>query len=204
MSGISSIQNILGITPSTTPTTSVTPTAATSVQPTIASDQWQATAAAMPNAQNVPLYYLFNDPARPPHPLNQKLLQRLNWFGIDTSEEYLKAASTPFKRSMISMLAGVFLAENDRKYIKYQINAWASQADLLRTGSDLNTTRLMQVSGVIDTPTLARYGNPIDKGVLYAAMAANSLQYGYHMPSFGEVSSAVERAKLLPPKVYWY
>ena len=158
----------------------------------------------MPNAQNVPLYYLFNDPAKPQHPLNQKLLQRLNWFGIDTSEEYLKAASTPFKRSMMSMLSGVFLSSNDRNYIKYQINSWASQADLLRTGVDLTTARLMQVSGVIDTPSLARYGNPIDKGVIYAAMAANCLQYGYRMPSFGEVSSAVEKAKLLPPKIYWY
>lgn len=155
--------------------------------------------------QKVPLYQFFDDYNRPPNPLDLKLARRLSMFGISDSQEFLQAASSPFKRKMISYLGGVFLNSRDRQYLDYQIAAWAGQADLMRTGADLQTARLMQVSGAGDTPTLARYNGlgGLDKGMLYGAMAANALQYGYFMPSFGVVSSAVERSRNLPPVIQW-
>ncbi|GIW21774.1 MAG: hypothetical protein KatS3mg068_0781 [Candidatus Sericytochromatia bacterium] len=39
------------------------------------------------------------------------------------------------------------------------------------------------------------YANPIDKGALYAAMGANAMQYGFYMPNFGALSSAIDKAK---------
>ncbi len=153
----------------------------------------------------VPMYNLVNDTMRPPHPLDFKIANRLSWVGINDSESFLKAADTPFKRKMISLLAGgLFLNKQDRQHVDYQIGAWAGQADLMRTGADLSTARLMQVSGAGDVAMLSRYRNPIDKGVFYAAMSANALQYGYWMPSFSTVSQMVDRASTTPPQVRWY
>ena len=199
------IDTTLNVNPvAATTTTATTTTTGTTTAATLTTDQYQPTGTTAGSAQNMPLYYLFNDPSRPPHTLNYKLLQRLDTFGVKTTDDYLKAASTPFKRSMISLLAGVFMNSQDRQYIKYQINAWASQADLMRTGVDVNTARLLQVSGVPDSPTLSRYSNPVDKGALYAAMGANCLQYGYTMPSFSTVSTAVDKANTITPKLSWY
>ena len=119
-------------------------------------DTYQGAAAPTP-AQKVPLYEFFNDTMRPPNPLDFKLANRLSWVGINDSESFLKAASTPFKRKMISYLAGgLFLGKQDRQYVDYQIAAWAGQADLMRTGADMRTARLMQVSGAGDVSMLAR------------------------------------------------
>jgi len=153
----------------------------------------------------VPLYQFFDDPMRPPNPLTYKIANRLSWVGINDSEEFLKAANTPFKRTLISYLAGgLFLNSQDRNYVNYQISAWAGQADLMRTGADLPTARLMQVSGAGDVALLSRYRNPIDKGVFYAAMSANALQYGYWMPSFSVVSQMIDRAANTAPTIRWY
>lgn len=153
----------------------------------------------------VPMYHLVNDTMRPPNPLDFKIANRLSWVGINDSESFLKAANTPFKRTMISYLAGgLFLNKQDRQYANYQIGAWAGQADLMRTGADLSTARLMQVSGAGDVAMLSRYRNPIDKGVFYAAMAANAIQYGYFMPSHSVVSQMVDRAATTPPQIRWY
>lgn len=135
-----------------------------------------------------------------PNPLENKFADRLAWFGINDSQEFLKAASSPFKRSMMSFLVGF---GNDRQYIKGKINEWAGQADILRTGVSVNDARLMQLSGVRDVGAMTMYANPIDKGALYAAMGANAMQYGFYMPSMGTVSSAVDRAKSIPPTITW-
>lgn len=135
-----------------------------------------------------------------PNPLENKFADRLAWFGIDNSEEFLKAASTPFKRSMMSFLVGF---GNDRKYIRQKVDQWAGQADLVRTGASVNDAKLMQVSGVKDSLHLSMYSNPIDKGALYAAMGANAMQYGFYMPNMGALSSSIEKAKTLAPVVRW-
>lgn len=153
----------------------------------------------------VPMYTLVNDTMRPPNPLDFKIANRLSWVGITDSESFLKAASSPFKRTMISYLAGgLFLNKQDRQYVNYQIGAWAGQADLMRSGADLGTARLMQVSGAGDVGMLSRYRNPIDKGVFYAAMSANAIQYGYWMPSFSTVSQMIDRASTTAPVIRWY
>lgn len=136
-----------------------------------------------------------------PNPLENKFADRLGWFGINDSQEFVKAASSPFKRTMMSFLVGF---GNDRQYIKGKINEWAGQADIIRAGGvSLNDARLMQLSGVRDGAALTMYANPIDKGALYAAMGANAMQYGFYMPSMGVVSSAVDKAKTVPPVIRW-
>lgn len=173
------------------------------MNPGMTADAYQANSLPV-TVQKVPLQQFFDDTMRPPHPLNYKIANRLAMVGITDSQKFLKAADTPFKRTMMSYLAGgLFLGKQEREYVKYQLGAWAGQADLMRTGTDLPTARLMQVSGAGDIPTLARYGNGIDKGALYAAMAANAIQYGYHMPPMGAVSAAVEKARTLPPQIRW-
>lgn len=175
--------------------------------PTMATDSYTATTATAPT-QKVPLHQFFDDQMRPPHPLDYKIANRLSWVGITDSEKFLKAADTPFKRKLISYLAGgIFLNKQDRQYVDYQIAAWAGQADLMRIpGVDLQMARLMQISGAGDVPTLARYngGFGLDKGAFYAAMAANAVQYGYWMPNFTSVSAAIDRARTLPPRIRWY
>lgn len=167
-------------------------------------DNYQATGNASVQVQKVPLRQFFDDTMRPPHPLDHKIASRLSMVGINDSQEFLEAANTPFKRKLISYLAGgLFLNKNDRNYVNYQVAAWAGQADLMRTGVSMQTARLMQTSGAGDIPNLTRYNNPVEKGALYAAMAANAIQYGYYMPSFGEVSSAIERSRQLPPEIRW-
>ncbi|PKL76933.1 MAG: hypothetical protein CVV27_07760 [Candidatus Melainabacteria bacterium HGW-Melainabacteria-1] len=168
------------------------------------SDTYQANSLpATPN--KVHLYQLFDDPMRPPNPLDYKIANRLGWVGINDSAEFLKAADTPFKRKMISYLAGgLFLNRQDRQYVDYQITAWAGQSDLMRAGADLGTARLLQVSGAGDVALLSRYRNPVDKGVFYAAMSANAIQYGYWMPSFSVVSQMIDRAANTPPVIRWY
>lgn len=166
-------------------------------------DTYQANAVpAQP--QKVSMQQLVNDHMRPPHPIDFKIANRLSWVGINDSESFLKAANTPFKRTLISYLgAGLFLNKQDRQYANYQIAAWAGQSDLMRAGADLPTARLLQVSGAGDASMLARYRNPIDKGVLYAAMSANALQYGYWMPPFQQVSQMIDRAGAVPPTIRW-
>ncbi len=176
--------------------------------PAMATDAYTGTTPAPAPVQKVPLRQFFDDHMRPPHPLDFKIANRLSWVGITDSEKFLNAADTPFKRKMISYLAGgVFLNKQDRQYVDYQIAAWAGQADLMRVGGvDMTTARLMQTSGAGDVPTLARYagGFGLDKGAFYAAMAANAVQYGYWMPNFSSVSAAIDRAKTVPPQVRWY
>lgn len=136
-----------------------------------------------------------------PNPLENKFADRLAWFGINDSQEFVKAASTPFKRNLMSFLVGF---GNDRQYIKGKINEWAGQADIMRVGgTSLNDARLMQMTGVRDGAALNMYANPIDKAALYAAMGANAMQYGFYMPSMGTVSSAVDRARNVPPVIRW-
>ena len=167
-------------------------------------DSYQGTYTAPTPGAKVPLYQFFDDTMRPPHPLNYKIANRLSIIGVNDSESFLKVANTPFKRKMISYLgAGLFLNKQDRQYVDYQLSAWAGQADIMRAGADLQTARLAQVSGAGDVSIMSRYRNPVDKGVLYAAMAANALQYGYHMPSFGQVSQLIDAAAQTPPVVRW-
>lgn len=135
-----------------------------------------------------------------PNPLEYKFSERLAWFGINDSKEFVQAASSPFKRSLMSFLVGF---GNDRQYIRGKIDQWAGQADLIRTGASINDARLMQLSGVRDTGHLSTYGNPIDKAALYAAMGANAMQYGFFMPNMGVVSSAVDQARMMPPVIRW-
>ncbi|MGE3726645.1 MAG: DUF4332 domain-containing protein [Candidatus Sericytochromatia bacterium] len=175
--------------------------------PTMATDSYTTTTTTAP-AQKVPLYQFFDDRMRPPSPLDYKIANRLSWVGITDSDKFLKAADTPFKRTMMSYLAGgLFLNKQDRDYVNYQIGAWAGQADLMRVpGVDLTMARLMQTSGAGDVATLSRYtgGFGLDKGAFYAAMAANAVQYGYWMPNFSSVSTAIDRSKTVPPQIRWY
>jgi hypothetical protein len=175
--------------------------------PTMGADSYAATTSTPP-AQAIPLYQFFDDRMRPPNPIDYKIANRLSWVGITDSTKFLKAANTPFKRTMMSYLAaGLFLNKQDRQYADYQISAWAGQADLMRVpGVDLTTARLMQTSGAGDVPTLARYtgGFGLDKGAFYAAMAANAVQYGYWMPNFSTVSAAIDRSKTVAPEIRWY
>ena len=167
-------------------------------------DAYTGNSAPVTPGVKVPLFQFFDDTMRPPHALNYKIANRLNLVGINDSESFLKVANTPFKRKMVSYLAaGVFLNKQDRQYADYQISAWAGQADLMRAGADLQTARLAQVSGAGDVSMLSRYRNPVDKGVMYAALAANALQYGYHMPSFSQVSQLIDSASQTPPTVRW-
>lgn len=171
---------------------------------TMASDSYSPSTMTQPVSQKVPLYHFFDDPMKPPHPLNQKIADRLSWIGVNDSESFLKVANTPFKRKLISYLgAGLFIGKADRQYVDYQLSAWAGQSDLMRTGADLKTARLLQMSGAGDTGMLSRYSNVVDRGALYAAMSANALQYGYWMPPFDTVSSLVEKSRGLPPVVRW-
>jgi len=167
-------------------------------------DAYQSSAVA-PATTKVPLYQFFDDRMRPPHRLDGKIASRLSIIGVNDSADFLKVANTPFKRKMISYLAaGLFLNKQDRQYADYQISAWAGQADLMRTGADLSTARLMQVSGAGDVVSLSRYRGGLDKGIFYAAMAANAIQYGYHMPSQSAVSQLIDRAANTQPEVRWY
>jgi hypothetical protein len=136
-----------------------------------------------------------------PNPLENKFADRLSWFGIKDSQEFVEAASTPFKRSLMSFLVGF---GNDRTYIRQKIDQWTAEADLVRTGASLNDAKLMHMTGAIDSTYLGyAYGNPINRSGFYAAMGANAMQYGFMMPSMGAVTAAVERAKTLPPIVRW-
>jgi len=167
-------------------------------------DSYQGGPVSPAQVQKVDLRFFFDDTMRPPNPLDHKISSRLSMVGIKDSQAFLKAANTPFKRKMISYLAGgLFLNKQDRNYVNYQVSAWAGQADLMRTGVNMQTARLMQTSGAGDVANLTRYNNPVDKGAFYAAMAANALQFGYQMPSFGEVSSAIERSRQTPPVIQW-
>ncbi|MGV3523013.1 MAG: hypothetical protein ACO1RX_02250 [Candidatus Sericytochromatia bacterium] len=176
----------------------------TAMYGSMGTDTYQANA--LPAApQKAPMYQMVNDTMRPPNPLDFKIANRLSWVGITDSESFLKAANTPFKRTMISYLAGgLFLNKQDRNYVNYQIGAWAGQADLMRAGADLGTARLLQVSGAGDVAMLSRYRNGVDKGILYGAMSANALQYGYYMPSYQTVSQMVDRAAQTAPTIRWY
>jgi hypothetical protein len=136
-----------------------------------------------------------------PNPLENKFADRLAWFGIKDSAEFVSAASTPFKRSLMSYLVGF---GNDRQYIRQKIDQWAGQADLVRTGASLNDAKLMQLTGAVDSTYLGyAYANPVSRSAFYAAMGANAMQYGFYMPSMGAVTSAVQRAQTLPPVIRW-
>lgn len=175
----------------------------TPATPAMGTDAYQSSAVA-PAAAKVPLYQFFDDRMRPPHRLDSKIASRLSMIGVNDSADFLKVANTPFKRTMISYLAaGLFLGKQDRQYANYQISAWAGQADLMRTGADLSTARLLQVSGAGDVANLSRYRGGIDKGAFYAAMAANAIQYGYHMPTFNTVSQLIDRSANLQPEIRW-
>ena len=164
-------------------------------------DQYTPGSTAVPVNGKIELKSLFTAHAQyMPNPLENKFADRLAWFGINDSQEFAKAASTPFKRTMISFLAGF---GNDRQYIKGKINEWAGQADILKTGVSLNDARLMQLTGVRDVGHMTQYSNPIDKGALYAAMGANAMQYGFQMPSMGTVSSAIEKSRNIAPTIRW-
>lgn len=136
-----------------------------------------------------------------PNPLETKFADRLGWFGIKDSQSFESAASSPFKRSLMSYLVGF---GSDQKYIRGKIDQWAGQADLIRTGASLNDAKLMQMTGAVDAPYLGyAYANPISRSAFYAAMGANAMQFGFRMPSMGAVTSAVEAAKNLPPVIRW-
>ncbi len=135
-----------------------------------------------------------------PNPLETKFADRLSFFGITDSQKFASAASTPFKRSMMSFLVGF---GNDRQYIKQKIDQWAGQADIIKTGASINDAKLMQMTGVRDVGHLSTYANPIDKGALYAAMGANAMQYGFHMPNMSSVSAQIDAARQIAPTIRW-
>lgn len=136
-----------------------------------------------------------------PNPLENKFADRLAWFGIKDSQEFVSAASSPFKRSMMSFLVGF---GNDRQYIRQKIDQWAGQADMVRAGVSTNDAKLLQAAGVRDVMQLGSLaGNPIAKGALYTQMGGIAMQYGFHFPNFGAVSSAIDRARTIPPVITW-
>ncbi|MEK7433742.1 MAG: hypothetical protein AABZ74_11465 [Cyanobacteriota bacterium] len=164
-------------------------------------DTYTTQSTAQPVNGAVPLKSLFAEHTMNyPNPLENKLADRLAFFGVSDSKEFVSAASAPWKRTMMSFLVGF---GNDRQYIRAKIDQWAGQADLVRAGASTNDAKLLQMSGVGDVIQLAQYGNPIDKGALYAKMGANAMQYGFNMPNFGAVSSAVDRARSIPPVIRW-
>lgn len=164
-------------------------------------DQYTPASITPPANGKIELKSLFTGHAQyQPNPLENKFADRLSWFGIKDSESFVKAASTPFKRNLMSFLVGF---GNDRQYIKGKINEWAGQADIMRTGVSLNDARLMQLTGVRDAGHMQQYGSPIDKGALYAAMGANAMQYGFYMPSMGTISTAIDKSRTMAPIINW-
>lgn len=164
-------------------------------------DQYNPATTVAPPSGKITTRELFTESTMyQPNPLESKFADRLSWFGISDSQKFVSAASSPFKRTMMSYLVGF---GNDRQYIRQKIDQWAGQADLMRAGTSLNDAKLLQASGVGDVAQLAVYGNPIDKGALYARMGAVALQSGLYMPNFGAVSSAVDRARTIPPVIRW-
>lgn len=153
----------------------------------------------------VPLQALFTDQGSyMPNPVEQKFADKLETWGwlfngfksVKTSEDFVNAASSPFKRTMMSYLMGF---GQEKKYIGQRINEWAGQADLIRTGVSVNDAKLMQITGVRDSVHLQAYGNPVHKTALYSAMAANALQYGLYLPNINTVSTAIDTSRTLTP-----
>jgi hypothetical protein len=151
----------------------------------------------------LPLNYLANDWRLPVNYVALRIERKLNSLGINNTQELLRAASTPWKRAVLSTMVASFDRQVTKTLATQWINYWLGQSDLLRTGMQLDTARLLQRSGISDVPTLARYWAPFDRLALYTTLTTNAIRFGYRMPSWGEFSMSLDAARSLPWSVRW-
>jgi hypothetical protein len=151
----------------------------------------------------LPLNYLANDWRQPVNYVALRIERKLNSLGINNTQELLKAAATPWKRSVLASMVAAFDRQVNKGMATQWINYWLGQADLLRTGMQLDTARLLQRSGINDVPSLARYWAPFDRLALYGTLTTNAVRFGYRMPSWGEFSASLDAARSLPWSVRW-
>lgn len=151
----------------------------------------------------LPINYLANDWRLPVNYVALRVERRLNGLGIHSTQDLLRAASTPWKRSVLATMVASFDRQVTKGMAKSWINYWLGQSDLLRTGMQLDTARLLQRSGINDVPSLARYWSPFDRLALYSTLTANAVRFGYRMPSWGEFSMSLDAARSLPWAIRW-
>jgi hypothetical protein len=151
----------------------------------------------------LPLNYLANDWRLPVNYVALRIERKLNSLGVHNTQDLLKRANTPFKRSMLATMVASFDRQVDKNMATQWINYWLGQSDLLRTGMQIDTARLLQRSGINDVPSLARYWAPFDRLALYGTLTTNALRFGYRMPSWGEFSASLDAARSLPWAVRW-
>ena len=151
----------------------------------------------------IPMNYLANDYRLPVNYAAQRIERRLSAVGIHTSADLLRAANTPFKRSLLSSVAAMFDRNVNKTLASQWITYWLGEADLLRTGMQLDTARLLQRSGIMDVPSLARYMSPFDQMALYGTLATNAIRFGYRMPTWGELTQSIAACRTLPYAIRW-
>jgi hypothetical protein len=151
----------------------------------------------------VPMTFLANDWRLPVNPVVQRMESRLSGLGVHTSDDLLRRANTPFKRNFLASMCTIFDRPVTKTLAHQWINYWLGEADLLRTGMQVDTARLLQRSGITDVPSLARYMSPFDRLALYGTLTTNAIRFGYRMPSWGELSSACDAARSLPYAIRW-
>jgi hypothetical protein len=151
----------------------------------------------------LPLNYLANDWRQPVNYIALRIERKLGGLGINNTQELLRSAGTPWKRTVLATMVASFDRQVDKNMARQWINHWLGQADLLRTGMQLDTARLLQRSGVMDVPSLARYWAPFDRLALYTTLTTNAIRFGYRMPSWGEFSASLDAARSLPWSVRW-
>ena len=124
---------------------------------------------------------------------------------INRSDELLKWGSTPFKRKILSRLVDFWTNGQHRDFINRMIPLWVGQADLVRTGLDINTIRLLTAVGVLDVPSLAIQGGDIlGPFSLWAKLSTAALQYRTPVPNYQTLIAGIQKARTLPPLIRWY
>ncbi|MBC7541554.1 MAG: hypothetical protein H7338_02365 [Candidatus Sericytochromatia bacterium] len=151
----------------------------------------------------IPLQYMANDWRLPVNYVAQRISRRLEGLGIHNSQDLIRRANTPFKRSLLAAMSAAFDKTVTKQLAGQWINYWLGEADMLRTGMQLDTARLLQRSGINDVPSLARYISPFDRLALYGTLTTNAIRFGYRMPSWGELSQACDAARALPYAIRW-
>lgn len=138
-----------------------------------------------------------------------RFAQRLDSLGIESAEELVKAAATPWKRKWLSFTGTLFMDKATKTIIKAELPAWIAQSDLLRTGVHPDTARLLYYSGVPSTLALANtWGmlGPLDlmTRLMQQAMNPNNPNtYGRRVPTYDELARAIQVARSLPPIIQW-
>lgn len=139
----------------------------------------------------------------------QRFAERLDSLGIESADELVKSAATPWKRKWLSFAGTIFMDKQSKTIIKSELPAWIAQADLLRTGVHPETARLLYYSGVPSTLALANtWGmlGPLDlmtRLMQQAMNPSNPNTYGRRVPTYDELARAIQTARTLPPVIQW-